>query len=159
MNAPSEIAIIHSAVIDGGGVPLALTRNPTNRNAVTPANAHVPILSRGVVALAYIQTPMANITVSVTSVAVTKFHRPSPNFGPPGIKRQIGNMRDDVEHPVADHEQEHDDGGCNRCDGCDGCNRCNGCDGVRQSRGARRRTAQPKAAPKSVNVRSECEYG
>jgi hypothetical protein len=63
VNAPSAIAITHNAVTDGGGVPLALTRNPTNRNAVTPANAHVPILSRGVVARVYPDTD-GNITVS-----------------------------------------------------------------------------------------------
>src|ERR1700730_11428803 len=53
---PSETAITHSTVTDGGGAELA--RYPTSRKTTRLQNAQRPIPSCGRVARTYIQTPM-----------------------------------------------------------------------------------------------------
>src|SRR5688572_3857168 len=130
--------MIHRAVTDGGGVPLAFTMNPMNRNAVRPANAHLPIASRAFVAAAYIQTPTPNITVSTTRVTGTEFHKPKPNLGPPGYKGMSGMC------VITSSTQWLTTSASTM---------------ATSGRRASAETIQPSSAPNSASVSSECEYG
>ncbi len=54
----------------------------------------------------YIHTPVANIVISSAIVAATEIPQAEAELRPAGIQRHVGNVRDDVEHPVAHDERE-----------------------------------------------------